>query len=88
MSEDWAALVGSVRVNNLGRDVALGFPIGMSRSRVLFSLMNVLKRTGAFEDIANIHDEHDRAVTFALEKFNRSNLEFVLYKNEPIQFSC
>jgi len=58
------------RVNVHGGAVALGHPIGMSGSRILISLMNVLKRKNATIGMASICNGGGGASAMILERLN------------------
>lgn len=57
-------------VNVHGGAVALGHPIGMSGSRILISLMNVLKRKNATIGMASICNGGGGASAMILERLN------------------
>jgi len=58
------------KVNVHGGAVALGHPIGMSGSRILISLMNVLKRNDASIGMASICNGGGGASAVVLERLN------------------
>lgn len=58
------------KVNVHGGAVALGHPIGMSGSRILISLMNVLKRQDASIGMASICNGGGGASAVVLERLN------------------
>lgn len=58
------------RVNVHGGAVALGHPIGMSGSRILISLINVLKQKNASVGLASICNGGGGASAVVLERLN------------------